>query len=160
MAEYAFVTRWRVHAPLEAVWDAIVRVEQWPAWWRAIAAAELTAPGDPQTGIGRTFRLTWRTALPYGFVFDITTTRNEPQRLLEGRSVGQLEGVGLWTFTPEGDTTLLRYDWNVRTNVAWMNLLAWFLGPAFRYNHDTVMRWGAEGLAKRLGAPVEEQAGT
>ena len=32
-----------------------------------------------------------------------------------------------------------------------MNLLAPVARPLFKWNHDVVMNWGAEGLAKRLG---------
>ncbi len=43
------------------------------------------------------------------------------------------------------------YEWNVKTTKAWMNLLAPIAGPVFRWNHDTIMRWGEEGLKMRLG---------
>jgi hypothetical protein len=35
-----------------------------------------------------------------------------------------------------------------------MNLLAPVARPAFKSNHDFVMRHGGEGLAKLLGAPL------
>ena len=46
--------------------------------------------------------------------------------------------------------TAVTYEWNVRTTKAWMNLLAPVARPVFAYNHDVVMRWGGEGLARRL----------
>ena len=30
MADYAFLTEWRIEAPLEAVWEAIYHSEGWP----------------------------------------------------------------------------------------------------------------------------------
>lgn len=114
----------------------------------------MLAEGDPQSGIGRTIRLTWRTQLPYGFTFDVRLVRIEPNHLLEGQARGDLEGTGLWTLTRDGDNTIVQYDWNVRTNKSWMNVLAPILRGAFTYNHDVVMRWGAEGLARRLGVTV------
>jgi hypothetical protein len=33
-----------------------------------------------------------------------------------------------------------------------MNLLAPLARPLFEHNHNVVMRWGGEGLARRLGA--------
>ncbi len=158
MTDYSFVTRWRVSAPVERVWDAVVRSEEWPQWWRAVTRVQVLAAGDPQTGIGRDVRLTWRTQLPYGFTFDVKVVRIEPNHLLEGRARGDLEGTGLWILTRDGDDTIVQYDWNVRTNKAWMNALAPLLRPAFAYNHDVVMRWGAEGLARRLNAPVTRLA--
>jgi hypothetical protein len=44
------------------------------------------------------------------------------------------------------------YDWNVRTTAAWMNLLGPAARPFFKWNHDVVMHWGGEGLAKLLGS--------
>ena len=153
MADYSFVTRWRVDAPLERVWDAIIHPETWPQWWKAVVKTVELAPGGADS-IGRTLRYTWRTQLPYGFTFDMRVTRIEPMSVIEGQASGDLEGTGRWTFTREGEGTRVRYDWNVRTNKAWMNALAPLLRPAFAYNHDVVMRWGAEGLAKLLKTRV------
>jgi hypothetical protein len=46
------------------------------------------------------------------------------------------------------------YEWDVRTARAWMNWLAPVARPAFAWNHDAVMRQGAEGLARLLGVPL------
>ena len=46
--------------------------------------------------------------------------------------------------------TAVTYEWNVEHDEAWMNLLAPVARPVFAYNHDMVMRWGGEGLARRL----------
>jgi hypothetical protein len=35
-----------------------------------------------------------------------------------------------------------------------MNYLSFLLKPAFNYNHDVVMNWGAKGLAKKLNAEL------
>jgi hypothetical protein len=48
--------------------------------------------------------------------------------------------------------TVVRYHWSVKTAKAWMNLLAPIARPLFEWNHDVLMRWGGEGLAKLLGA--------
>ncbi|MBI5880034.1 MAG: SRPBCC family protein [Chloroflexi bacterium] len=156
MTDYSFVTRWQIAAPLERVWDVIVDSPNWPQWWRAVARVQMLSEGDPPMFLGRDLRLTWRTQLPYGFTFDIKLTRIEPLHIIEGQARGELEGTGLWTFTRDGAGTLLQYDWTVRTNVPWMNTFAPLLKPAFVYNHNVVMRWGKEGLAKRLGVRVSD----
>ena len=46
--------------------------------------------------------------------------------------------------------TTVRYDWKVETTKRWMNLIAPIARPLFSWNHDVVMGWGGEGLAKRL----------
>ena len=44
------------------------------------------------------------------------------------------------------------YEWNVATTKPWMNLVAPIARPIFAHNHDVVMGWGGEGLARLLGS--------
>jgi hypothetical protein len=150
MADYSFVTLWRFRSPLAPVWELIYNSEDWPAWWRGVERVERLEPGDAD-GVGALRRYTWKSKLPYRLAFDMRLTRVEPRSLIEGEAVGELTGRGLWRFAQEGDVTRVRYDWNVRTTKPWMNLLAPVARPLFRWNHDVVMNWGAEGIARRLG---------
>jgi len=150
MADYSFVTLWRFRAPLAPVWDLIYRSEDWPTWWRGVERVEKLEPGDSE-GVGGVQRYTWKSKLPYRLAFDMRLTRVEPMSLIEGEAIGELTGSGLWQLTQDGDATGVRYDWSVSTTKPWMNLLAPVARPLFKWNHDVVMNWGAEGLAKRLG---------
>jgi len=69
---------------------------------------------------------------------------------MEGRAIGELQGVGQWQLSHDGEVTTARYDWKVETTRAWMNLLTPIARPLFKWNHDVVMAWGREGLAKEL----------
>jgi hypothetical protein len=151
-ASYRFVTTWCLDAPIERVFDAIDDAAAWPQWWRGVTRADLVEPGDADR-IGRVWDLTWRSRLPYDLTFRSTVTRREPPYLLEGNAEGELIGVGRWRLY-EGRGTALVYEWEVRTARAWMNRLAPVARPAFAWNHDTVMRWGAEGLARLLDAKL------
>ncbi len=150
---YAFVTLWTVGAPIEAVWPVIHASEDWPQWWKALREVRTVRRGDP-SGVGAITEAVWRTALPYQITFQFETTEVSPLQRLAGRAFGELEGHGVWTLTEEAGVTTVRYDWQVATHKWWMNRLAFLLQPAFRWNHDVVMRWGGEGLAKRLNAPL------
>ena len=150
MADYSFVTHWRFRAPLARVWELVYRSEEWPAWWRGVERVEQIEAGDAE-GIGSVRRYTWRSKLPYKLAFDMRLTRVEPLSLIEGEAIGELTGAGLWHFSEDGDSTRVRYDWNVKTTKPWMNLLAPVARPVFKWNHDVVMNWGAEGLARKLG---------
>jgi len=143
------VTDWRLDAPLEAVWREIAAPDTWPSWWRAVVAVETLAPGDAN-GVGALRRITWRTALPYTLTFVVRTTRVEPMRLIEGRAEGELDGIGVWTFTPSGKATDLRYDWRVSVTKPWMRIAAPLLRPVFAWNHGKVMGWGEADLKSRL----------
>lgn len=147
--DFHLITEWTLAAPIEAVWQTIAAPEAWPSWWRAVRKVETIASGDAR-GVGAVRRITWRTALPYTITFVTRTTRVEPMRLIEGRAEGELDGTGLWTFTPSGDGTHLRYDWRVAVTKPWMRFAAPLLRPVFAWNHGKVMGWGADDLAARL----------
>jgi len=150
MADYAFVTHWSFRAPIEQVWTLISEPEHWPEWWHGVEKVELLEKGK-DGDVGSLRRYTWKSKLPYRLRFDMRTTRVERPHVLEGRAEGELDGTGRWELHQEGDWTRVRYDWRVRTTKAWMNLLAPLARPFFAWNHDVVMRWGGEGLARRLG---------
>ncbi len=151
--EYAFTSNWDVEAPIESVWAAIYDADRWPDWWPFVARVQELAPGDA-TGAGAVRRYTWTTRLPYTFAFESRVTQIDPPHVLEAVASGDLNGTGRWTLSPNATGTLVRYDWNVRTRAGWMNALAPLARPVFAWNHDVVMRSGAEGLGRLLGTQV------
>ena len=151
---YEFMTIWRFDAPIDKVWDAIKQSENWSDWWKGVIKIVELKDGDAE-GIGKIIRSTWRSALPYTLEFDSEVVRIEELKLIEARAFGELEGIGLWTLTAENENqTSVRYDWKVKTTKAWMNYLAPIAKPFFRWNHDTIMNWGGNGLAKKLGCQL------
>lgn len=154
MAEYRFSTLWRVKAPLQAVWDILCHPDLWPSWWKSLEQVVEIEKGD-LNGIGALHRYTWKGVLPYRITFDIHVITISPLHLLEGQASGEVEGLGLWSLFYDGTDTIVRYDWHIRTNTRWMNHLAPIAAPLFRWNHNSVMREGAKGLARRLATRVE-----
>lgn len=151
MAGYSFLTTWCVEAPLEDVWEQIHDSESWPQWWKGVERVVELEPGD-EGGIGQVARYTWKSRLPYELEFDMRSVRKERPHLLEGVATGELAGTGRWRlFQGPGPVTAAIYEWDVETTRPWMNRLAPLLRPAFKWNHDVVMRQGGEGLARRLG---------
>jgi uncharacterized protein YndB with AHSA1/START domain len=153
---YEFVTIWRLDAPLEQVWNEIKHSENWPQWWKGVLQIKELKAGD-ENGVGSIRHSMWKSALPYKLEFDMEIMRVEPMNTIEARAFGELEGVGLWTLTAENEnTTHVRYDWKVKTTKAWMNYLAPVAKPFFRWNHDVIMNWGGQGLAKKLNCRLLE----
>ena len=151
MAELSFVTLWTIEAPRSAVCDAIEHSLEWPQWWPGVEKVEEIERGDA-SGIGSVRRYLWKSRLPYRLCFDIRVTSMQPLTMVEGVASGDVEGVGRWSFASEGKLTVARYDWKVRPSAHWMRVLMPLASPLFRWNHDILMRQGAEGLARLLNA--------
>jgi hypothetical protein len=122
---------------------------------------ELLSRGRNALGTGAVRRYTWRSRLPYRLTFVMETTHIEPVVRIEGRAKGELEGIGCWHLSHDGQATHVRYDWSVEANKPWMRWLAPIARPLFEWNHDVVMEWGRQGLLKRLGCdPQLSRSGT
>lgn len=154
-APYSFVTVWRAQAPIDTVWDALFDVDAYPSWWKAVLSVRELEPGGDD-GIGRVSELVWKAPLGYRLRFTLRLDTIDRPTRFGGQAAGDLEGTGYWTLRQEDAVTRVQYDWNVRTNRSWMNLLAPIARPAFASSHNAVMGEGASGLAQLLGVRVEE----
>ena len=96
------------------------------------------------------YLIAWRSRIPYDLEFEFAVRELDPPRTMSGDAVGALTGTGHWRLFEQDGVTAVLYDWRVRTTKAWMNLLRPVARPVFEHNHDVVMRWGGEGLARRL----------
>jgi uncharacterized protein YndB with AHSA1/START domain len=153
MAAYSFLTTWCVDAPIQPVWDLIFDAKRYPEWWKGVRSVTELEPGD-DNGLGALNRLEWRSKLPYSLEFDMRITRSQPPYVLEGQASGELDGMGIWRLYEGGAGTAVVYSWDVSTTRRWMNRIAPLARPAFKWNHDYVMRNGAHGLAEALDAPL------
>ncbi len=149
MYKYSFTTHWRFKASLDRVWDEIKAMDQWPEWWKYVKSVQLLRTGD-ENDIGSIRKTEWSTALPYTLRFNSELISLEHHKRMEGRTFGDLEGKGIWTFEFENGYTSVRYDWMANVNKKWLNLLEPLARPIFKWNHNKVMKGGFEGLEKRL----------
>ena len=155
MANYSFLTTWCVDAPIERVWDVLSAPAGYPDWWKGVRKVTVLEPGEHgDTGVGTLYRMEWRSKLPYSLEFDSRVTRLEAPHLCEGQATGELAGIGVWRLFEGAAGTVAIYSWDVRTTRAWMNWLTLVARPVFSWNHGYVMRQGAVGLARKLGAEL------
>jgi hypothetical protein len=150
---YRFLTSWLLAASRTAAWEVLQEPECWPEWWRGVVRVSELDGGDAER-VGSRYRIAWRSRIPYELEFDFTVRKVDPPCCMEGDAVGDLEGRGRWLLFERDGVTAVLYDWQVATSKPWMNLAAPVARRVFEYNHDVVMRWGGEGLAKRLGAEL------
>lgn len=153
MVEYRLLTIWRFEAPLEVVYAAIHDSPRWPDWWPGVKKVELVATGDAD-GTNSVLRYCLHGRLPYRMTFVVRATRIEPWVAIEGTVQGDLAGIGRWRFSRQGAVSVVEYEWHVLGTRWWMNLIAPFARAMFIRNHNIVMRQGAEGLSRLLGATL------
>ena len=152
-SDFEFTTVWELPAPVERVWDELLDVDAWPAWWRGFERVDFVRAGDAN-GVGNVRDLVTRGRLPYRLHYRVEVVRVEPLRLIEARSTGELEGVGRWTTEPTDRGTRAVYLWQVRTTNRLLRALSPIARGTLTRNHDQVMEWGREGLLGRLGVPA------
>ena len=153
MASYRFLTTWVIGAPRERVFEAIHDAERWPSWWKGVESVVELEPGDDE-GVGSLGRYVWKSRLPYRLEFEVRTTAVDRPRTMEGVATGELAGSGRWRLSERDGATEVVYEWDVATTSRSMNALGPLARPLFTWNHDVVMRQGAEGLSRLLGAPL------
>jgi len=149
--DFGLVSRWRIAAPRENVWQALKHPAEWPRWWSFVRSAEEIDGGDAN-GLGARYRFHWASRLPYSIRLSTTVVEIEKPRLISARAEGDLRGLGTWRLQEMGDETLVEYTWSVDLDRAWMRTMLPVLRPAFAWNHNAVMAAGETGLRKHLAA--------
>jgi hypothetical protein len=147
---YRFLTTWLLEASRHATWEVLQDPVSWPEWWRGVVRVSELDAGDADR-VGSRYRIAWRSRVPYHLEFDFTVHRVDRPCCMAGEADGDLRGAGTWRLFEQDAVTAVVYEWNVDTTKRWMSALRPVARPVFEYNHDAVMRWGGEGLARRLG---------
>lgn len=151
--DFRLITDWHLAADIDAVWQALHHPDYWPRWWQYVRSVEKLRAGDAD-GVGSTYRIDWTSRLPYDIAFDVETVEVVRYERIRGVARGELNGQGLWEFSPDENSTRVRYTWSVNLVKPWMRRLKPIAAPLFRWNHNAVMRAGEAGLARHLNTKV------
>lgn len=149
MPHYSFITTWKFQSSVKLIWPIIKEMESWPSWWKGIVAVNIINPGF-ENGLGKKASMTWKSKLPYCLSLISEVTEVHEFYRITGRTYGELEGTGIWEFEQVQQVSILKFFWEVKTTKRWMNIMAPVLGPAFKWNHDVLMKWGYDGLSEKL----------
>lgn len=154
---FVLISRWHLDCAIEAAWQRIAQVRDWPRWWPNVRAARVDQEAVEEDGLhvpraGSQAWIDWRTGLGYGLRLHVTTVRVAAPFELEGSADGDLNGAGLWLLEARGDAgVVITYRWDVHLNRAWMRQTARLLRPLFAWNHSAVMHAGAVAMASDIG---------
>ncbi len=151
------VSHWRLRAPPQQVWAALIDTASWPQWWPCVLAVQTLEDGDAD-GVGCVRRIDWSTRWPSHLRIDVQIIESVPHERLRAWSRGALQGEGIWLLAAEGTHSIVTCVWRIDLQRGWMRWLAPVLAPAmtpllaplYRWNHASVMRAGEAGLARWL----------
>ena len=150
MSYYRFISRGSYKTQAEEVWKVIQNLENIPGWWPGVKKIIIRG-GDKTLRTGTLIDCSVKGLLG-DLNFSLKVTEVEPCRLLRLESCGSLEGSGLCTIEQKGDTTEVRFLWEVATTGWLMNLAGLIIKPILARNHDKVMADGYRELKKRIEA--------
>lgn len=97
-------------------------------------------------------QIDWRAPLGYAFTVDLEVTESLAPERLRARSIGDMQGEGIWLLRDHAPYTDVTYVWRITLPAGWMRRLSPLLAPLYRWSHDRVMRAGGAGLARYLAA--------
>jgi len=154
-ARYHFLSDFTLTSRPDAVWTALLAVEEWPSWWRWLKRIDVIREATSENGVGAVYRNHISSPTGYSFEFEGEIAAAELLRridlILTGEIVGRIRY--LVSDGPSGGTNLA-YAQLVETPKWWMNLLAPIARPGFTWNHDKLMTDFARGLAKASGGEL------
>jgi hypothetical protein len=151
--QYRFITRWRVQASPEEVFDILRQPLEYPRWWPSVYLKVRETGSD-------CVRLLTRGWLPYTLSWDSRTTASREPTLLAVQATGDFAGRGIWSFVADGEFTDISFDWQVTALKPLIRRLSFLLKPVFEANHRWAMEQGLRSLELELrryrAASVEE----
>jgi hypothetical protein len=118
--DYHFVTRWRVEATPQQVWDILDKPLDLPRWWPSV----YLQVHEPEPGI---FSLHTKGWLPYTLRWSFRVTERRHPHGFTLEAWGDFNGRGIWTFDPDGNFTDVTYDWRIRADKPMLRYLSFRL---------------------------------
>ena len=126
--------------------DAIDLTRWWPSVYFDVQEIE---PGGAD-GVGRVISLFTKGWLPYTLRWQFRVTENKHPHGFALEAWGDFEGRGIWTFTQDGETVYIRYDWAITAEKALLRRLSFLMKPIFAANHRWAMAQGEKSLKLEL----------
>jgi hypothetical protein len=147
-AAYAFLDRWIVPYPIEAVYAAVGDPLDYPSWWSDVFVEATGDAGPP--AVGNKVSVVARGFLPYKLRFTLQTVEVEAPTRLKSVLHGDFEGTGEWRLHEKRGDTIAELDWRPIVNKSFVKALTPVLRPVFRSNHNWTMKRGQERILAYL----------
>ncbi|MFN0214604.1 MAG: SRPBCC family protein [Saprospiraceae bacterium] len=157
IADYNFLTRWRILASCEEVYRILEDVDSLADWWPSVYLdVKVREKGQPG-GIGKLVELYTKGWLPYTLRWHFKVTDTKFPHGFSLQAMGDFVGTGVWDFQQDGDYCVATYDWRISAEKPILKKLTWLLRSLFSANHEWAMRKGLESLELELRRRRGEQ---
>jgi hypothetical protein len=147
---YHFVSRWRVKASAEEVYDIISQPLEYPRWWPSVYLDSCEVASGAADGTGRRFLFHTKGLLPYTLRWESSVTECAPPDRLAFEAAGDFEGRGVWSFVQDGAFVDITFDWKLVVGKPLLRYLTPVLRPVFEANHRWAMEQGEICLREEL----------
>lgn len=153
--EYQFITKWKVNATSEEVFDILSDAEALVDWWPSVYI-------DVNKVEDKKFNIYSKGFLPYTLRWQMIAEKVEFPNKIEISSIGDFEGKGTWDISQEGNITNITFDWKISAEKPLLKKWSFLLKPIFSLNHRWAMSKGLESLEieleRRRATTPEERA--
>ena len=140
--EYHFLTRWRVEATAEEVFDVLEKPLDLVRWWPFYLDVKEIEPD-----VHEFYARGW---LPYSMRWRMRRTKLHRPTGFSLEAWGDFEGIGVWSFAQDGNYVDITYDWRIKGEKLLLRTLSFLLRPIFAANHNWVMAQGERSLKQEL----------
>lgn len=152
---YMFHNSWKIHAPVELIWNELINYKKWPAWCEGLESIE---PLDQYTNLreGNQIKSMWKGIFPYTITFNAEIRDFILYSFLSFNVTGDLSGKGTCHFLSCQDVTHIHFTWDVSTTKLWMRMSSPLIRPLFIENHNRIMDQGLTGFKKMIHAKSKD----
>jgi hypothetical protein len=147
-AQYQFIDRWYVPAPVGDVYDVIGDQLDYPSWWDKVFLSVTGDDGPPRPG--RRASIVSKGFLPYKLRWVAEVVEAGRPRGFRFTLEGDFVGSGEWTLEEADGGTRATLDWRPAVEKPLVKHLTPVLRPLFRANHLWAMRRGQEGILEHM----------
>lgn len=148
--DYRFRTVWRVAGSVQEVMTVLGDADALSRWWPSVYLSVVPVRDAGPDGTGAIVDLHTKGWLPYTLRWRLTITEPMSATGFALTAAGDLNGVGRWTFSPDGPEVVIGYDWRVSAAKPLLRRWSWLLRPVFSANHRWAMARGEESLRLEL----------
>jgi hypothetical protein len=132
------------------MWQTIQEVDQFESWWPWLENFRLEGTS---LQAGAVLSGVVAPPVPYRMRIEVELTHCEPERAIEARVRGDLEGEASLDMRGDGAGSLVEVAWTVEMMQRPMRLADRFAHPLLQWGHDHVVELTLAGFRKRLGSP-------